>query len=127
MLDWVARESEPELIGDASSRLECATLAALWERVFASSREDLAALETALGTSTSRCATVFDPLLSRTLSAMPRVRSCVLHALDSDGFPSDQLTATCKQLPRLSHGRSLPDGVRTQAASLLLKRCKAAS
>ncbi|MBX3228523.1 MAG: hypothetical protein KIT84_07715 [Labilithrix sp.] len=123
VLDWLGDAGEPELVASAASTLECTKLSHLWERVFGSSRESIVPLEPALAASTARCEVTLDPVLSRALLATPRVRASVLRVLDSDAIRPDELTSTCKQLPRLAHGRSIPDDVRTLASTLLSKRC----
>lgn len=124
VIDWLGDSGEPELLVGAAESLPCPKLANLWERVFASPRETIAPLEPALATSTARCESTLDAVLSRALLATPRVRASVLRVLDSETIQPNELPSTCKQLPRLAHGRSIREDVRGLAGSLLNKRCK---
>lgn len=122
---WVGAAGETELVTSAAATLECPRVAQLWESVFSSAREPLSDLEPALTASTARCSDTLDPLLSRTLPGTPRVRAMILHALDTKQTHAEQFTATCKQLPRLSHGRAVSEDVRSLAGSVYGTRCKA--
>lgn len=123
VLEWLGDSGEPALVASAAETLDCPKLSHLWERVFASTRESIVPLESALGTSAARCELALDAVLSRALLANARVRGSVLRTLDNDAIKPDELTATCRQLPRLAHGRSIPDEIRALASALLAKRC----
>lgn len=124
VLDWFAGSAEAPLVEVAAAELACPTLAIVWERVFASAREDLVPLEHALTVSMGRCATALDPVVARALPSSRRMRMTILHALDVDDAHAEQLEATCKQLPRLAHGRSVSEDVRKLAGDVSGVRCK---
>lgn len=123
---WLGASGESELVASASATLECPRVAQMWESAFSSPRTELTALEPALTASTMRCPDTLDPLLSRTLPATPRMRAMILHSLDTETTRADQLGATCKQLPRLSHGAAVTQDVRSLAGTVYGTRCKPA-
>jgi hypothetical protein len=124
VLDWLGTSGETPLVTEAATVLECPKLATAWERVFASTRETLADLEPALATSMARCASTMDPVIARALPSTRRARTAILHALAVEDAHAEQLEATCKQLPRLGHGRAVPEEVRALASSVHQARCK---
>ncbi len=124
VLEWLGDAGEPALLASAAETLECPKLAHLWERVFGSPRETLTALEPALTASTARCAGALDPVIARVLPSTRRARTTILHALQVEDAHAERLEATCKQLPRLSHGRAVAEEVRTLAGSVYGARCK---
>lgn len=127
VLDWLGDAGEPALVAAAVETLECPKLAHLWERVFGSSRETMTALEPALTASVARCSAVLDPVIARVLPSTRRARTTILHALEVEDAHAEQLEATCKQLPRLSHGRAVSEEVRALAGSVYGARCKSSS
>ncbi|MBX3206208.1 MAG: hypothetical protein KF764_14145 [Labilithrix sp.] len=127
VLDWLGNAGEPALVTAAVETLECPKLAHLWERVFASPREALTDLEPALIASMGRCSSALDPVIARALPSVRRARASILHALEAEAAHAEQLEATCKQLPRLSHGRAVSEEVRTLASSVYGVRCKTSS
>lgn len=124
VLDWVAASAETDVIAAASRDLECTDNAHLWEKILASSRDSLVELEPSLTVSAAHCASALDPVIARALPAVRRIRVSVLRALVQGGEHVEQMDATCKQLPRLSHGRSVADDVRALATSVYVARCK---
>ena len=124
VLDWVAREGEEPLVAVAAGRLDCPRVGALWERVLTSSRVSFGALEAPLATSMKRCAADIDPVTARLLPSTRPARSPILHALDTAEAQADQLHATCKQLPRLRHGRAVDEDVRVLAGTVLTECCR---
>lgn len=124
VLDWLGREGEASLIAASVEKLDCPKQGALWDRVFASSRESLVDVEPALAASMSKCAAQVDPVTARALPGTRRARSAILHALAVEDAHAEKLEATCKQLPRLSHGRSVDDDVRSLAGAVHGSRCK---
>lgn len=124
LVAWFADKAEPGLVEVAAAELACPDVASVWERVLASSRDDLVPLEHALTVSMGRCAKALDPVIARALPSNRRMRVTILHALDVEDAHAEQLEATCKQLPRLSHGRAVSDDVRKLAADVYGVRCK---
>lgn len=124
VLDWLGTAGESSLIEASVKSLDCPKVAAAWERIFGSSREALAELEPALAASMARCSSAMDPVTARALPATRRARTAILHALATDDAHAEQLEATCKQLPRLSHGRAVSEEVRALASSVYGARCK---
>ena len=121
---WLGTTGENELVASAANALECPKVALLWESVFSSTREGLTELQPALTASTMRCPETLDPLLSRTLPSTPRMRTMILRSLDSETTHAEQFGATCRQLPRLSHGRAISEDVRSLAGTVYGARCK---
>lgn len=124
VIAWLGASGESELVASAARDFECTKVAQVWESVFSSPRTELSSLEPALTASTTRCAETLDPLLSRTLPATPRMRAMILRALDTEETHAEQLGATCKQLPRLSHGAAVTQDVRSLAGTVYGTRCK---
>lgn len=124
VLDWFGAHGEPAVVAAGAEALACPKLAILWDRIFASPREVLTPLEPSLVTSMGRCGSALDPVIARALPSSRRTRVTILHALDVEDAHAEQLEATCKQLPRLSHGRAVSEEVRKLAGSVYASRCK---
>lgn len=124
VLAWLGTSAETPLLAAASEALACPTLASVWDRVFASNRETLTDLEGPLAASMARCASAMDPVTARALPSTRGARAAILHALGTDDVHAEQLEATCKQLPRLGHGRAVPEDVRSLASNVHQSRCK---
>lgn len=123
VLEWVGANAEPEVFDAAAANMPCQKLAELWDKSFSSSRESFAALEPALTASVARCPQALDVVLARALPSHKHVRISALRALEADAAHAERLDHTCKQLPRLSHGRAIDAEVRALAERLQHKGC----
>ena len=125
VLGWLGALGEPELLAGAVAVLPCPTVGGLWERAFGAERDVSAAVENeALGAATARCPEALDAILARALPSSARVRPGILRALGLKQANVDHLDATCKQLPRLRHGRAVAEDVRLLASRVYEERCK---
>ncbi len=126
MLNWVAEQAEPGLLGAASrlTTLDCPRVQRLWaDAVATRGASQAGALVVPLASALKRCPDVIDGVLAHTIKTKPEAIGAVVGAIDPFSPDDSALKATCGALPLVA-STSATALMKERAADAIAHGCK---